>query len=312
MVSSNRCVVGLGPVGSLVALRLAHAGHVPVLVEAHPARRDQVRLSGVQVCDAPPFHPDAVYPDVASAALAAGPFDCILLCVKANDLAGVLPDVASGLGLAGVVVGLHNGMDTEVAMADVLGTQRVVRGVVNFAGAMLPDGCVRQTFFHPPNTLGGLDDRSRAAALHVADLLTQAGLATEAVDDIRPHVWRKVVHLAILAPLCALTRQNMRAALSNREIRKMAQGLLSECIEVGDRLGFACDNGFFERSMRYVLEAGDHPPSMLVDLLRGRPTEVAFINGRVVEAADRLGVPVPLNRAVATLLGAIDASVGPR
>jgi 2-dehydropantoate 2-reductase len=61
--------------------------------------------------------------------------------------------------------------------------------------------------------------------------------------------------------------------------------------------------------MRYVLEAGDHPPSMLVDLLRGRPTEVAFINGRIVEAAERVDVPVPLNRAVAALLGAIDARV---
>lgn len=305
----KRCVVGLGPVGTLVAHRLAAAGAPPVLVESHPPRRDGIARDGVAVRDQAPFVTGIVRPDVRTAAAAHGSFDTVLLCVKATDLAAALPDVAAGTAPDGVVVGLHNGLDTELSMAEVLGPSRVVRGVVNFAGVLEPDGAVRMTFFHPPNYVGGLDARSTAAAQDVAALLTGTGLATEAVPDIRPHVWRKVVHLAILAPLCALTRLDMRSALANREIRKTAQGLLSECIAVGDRLGYACDNGFFERSMRYVLEAGDHPPSMLVDLLRGRPTEVAFINGRIVEAAERVDVPVPLNRAVAALLGAIDASL---
>ncbi len=306
------CVVGLGPVGSMVAHRLAGIGETPVLVEASPRRREQVAGQGIVACDLPAFAIPELFSDVQSAVKVHGPFDIVFLCVKANDLAAAVPQIAPGVTPDGAVIGLHNGLDTESLMASVLGPSRVVRGVVNFAGFLEPDGCVRMTFFHPPNYLGGLDERSSAAAHISADLLTRAGLATEAVSDIRPHVWRKVVHLAILAPLCALTRQDMRVALANREIRKMAQGLLTECIAVGDRLGFACDNGFFERSMRYVLEGGNHPPSMLVDLLRGRPTEVAFINGKVVEVAEQFGVPVPLNRAVATLLGAIDAAAGSR
>lgn len=312
MAFPKRCVVGLGPVGSLVAHRLAGIGEMPALVENHARRREQVTRQGIAVCGAAPFAAPACFPDMDSALAVHGAFDVVLLCVKANDLASTVPAVAPGVAEDGVLVGLHNGLDTEPLMTSSISPWRVLRGVVNFAGVLDPDGCVRKTFFHPPNWLGGLDGRSGTAARDVAALLTRAGLETEAVDDIRPHVWRKVVHLAILAPLCALKRLDMRTALANREIRKMAQGLLTECIAVGDRLGYSCDNGFFERSMRYVLEAGDHPPSMLIDLLRGRPTEVAFINGKVVEFADRLGVPVPLNRAVAALLGAIDASAGSR
>jgi 2-dehydropantoate 2-reductase len=308
----KRCVVGLGPVGSLVSHRLAGIGEPPVLVESHAQRRAQIAGQGILVCGSDPVVPSGCFADMTSAAAAHGPFEVVLLCVKANDLAATVPALVPGVADDGILVGLHNGLDTEPLLTASLGPSRVLRGVVNFAGVLEPDGCIRKTFFHPPNWLGGLDGHSGAAARDVAALLTRAGLETEAVDDIRPHVWRKVVHLAILAPLCALTRLDMRTALANREIRKTAQGLLTECIAVGDRLGYSCDNGFFERSMRYVLEAGDHPPSMLVDLLRGRPTEVAFINGKIVEFADRLGVPVPLNRAVAALLGAIDASAGSR
>jgi 2-dehydropantoate 2-reductase len=48
--------------------------------------------------------------------------------------------------------------------------------------------------------------------------------------------------------------------------------------------------------------------SMLQDIRRRAPTEVNAINGAVVEIADRLGVPAPVNR---TLLNLVRAKVQP-
>jgi arylsulfatase A-like enzyme len=51
-----------------------------------------------------------------------------------------------------------------------------------------------------------------------------------------------------------------------------------------------------------------HVPSMLADVRAGRFTEVDFITGALVREADRLGVPVPLNRALYRLVKARDRS----
>jgi 2-dehydropantoate 2-reductase len=51
-------------------------------------------------------------------------------------------------------------------------------------------------------------------------------------------------------------------------------------------------------------EHRDHKPSMLVDVENGRRTEIESLNGAVVAAGERLGVPTP---RVQTLLALIHA-----
>jgi 2-dehydropantoate 2-reductase len=56
---------------------------------------------------------------------------------------------------------------------------------------------------------------------------------------------------------------------------------------------------------RLVDGYGDLKPSMLQDFERGRPTEIDFINGYVVELGRRLGVPAPANAAIVDTVNAI-------
>ena len=51
-----------------------------------------------------------------------------------------------------------------------------------------------------------------------------------------------------------------------------------------------------------------HYPSMLEDVEAHRPTEVELINGSLIRAAARVGVPVPLQTAVYRLVKAKEAS----
>jgi 2-dehydropantoate 2-reductase len=51
---------------------------------------------------------------------------------------------------------------------------------------------------------------------------------------------------------------------------------------------------------------GGKAPSLQIDVARGRPrSEVEFLNGSVVGHADRLGLPVPVNRFLTKTLLAI-------
>ena len=51
-----------------------------------------------------------------------------------------------------------------------------------------------------------------------------------------------------------------------------------------------------------------HVPSMLEDIRAGRRTEVDFITGALVREAERLGVDVPLHRAMYRLVSAREAA----
>ena len=76
-----------------------------------------------------------------------------------------------------------------------------------------------------------------------------------------------------------------------------------EAVAVARALGYDID--FDERIatiLGLVEKAGPTKASMLQDVEAGRRTEIDVINGAVVRAADEVGVPVPINRALMQLI----------
>ena len=54
--------------------------------------------------------------------------------------------------------------------------------------------------------------------------------------------------------------------------------------------------------MEYMKQAGDHKPSMLIDIEMKRRTEVDFMNGKIIEYGERAGIDTPYNIAVRSLV----------
>lgn len=83
----------------------------------------------------------------------------------------------------------------------------------------------------------------------------------------------------------------------------MVKEIAAEVAEVARARGVGIDLDAVRASIDFACrEHRDHQASMLQDLLAGRRTEVDALNGAVVARADAAGVPVPLNRSLATLV----------
>jgi 2-dehydropantoate 2-reductase len=54
--------------------------------------------------------------------------------------------------------------------------------------------------------------------------------------------------------------------------------------------------------MNYLDKAGHHKTSMHVDIERGSPTEIGFINGKIVEYGKLKGIPTPYNSTIVSLI----------
>jgi 2-dehydropantoate 2-reductase len=137
-------------------------------------------------------------------------------------------------------------------------------------------------------------------------MMTEAGLVTEFTTDIKRYEWEKVILNAALSPVCALTRKLMKDMMDFEVTEGLVEELLREGIRVAEAAGVTFDEGFFEHCVQYLRKAGYHKTSMHVDVERGSPTEIGWINGKIVEQGRALGIETPYNSTITALVKGVE------
>jgi len=299
-------VVGAGPVGCVVAAHLAHAGHQVVLCDVVPALLAPARDPGIRVEGAAEVTGRVAATVQSVDELAADPPELIFVTVKAT----ALPLIASAIEAfhrPGVcVVSWQNGIDTEVVLAEHLPARWVFRAVVNMGVGLPEPGRVQMTFHHPPHWLQGLEEESQVEAEGICAMLTAAGLPTRRAEKIVDRVWQKTILNAALNPVCAVTGKTMSQVLHDPFLFAMVENLVKEGVRVARANEINLGWDYYRYAMKYLDSAGDHKPSMLVDIENRRRTEVDYINGRIVEFAERAGIEAPYNSMIRALVKAVE------
>jgi 2-dehydropantoate 2-reductase len=70
------------------------------------------------------------------------------------------------------------------------------------------------------------------------------------------------------------------------------------------------DEGFFEHGVQYLKKAGYHKPSMLQDIEREAPTEIDWINRKIVEHGRAHSLKTPYNSTIAALIKGLEMESG--
>jgi 2-dehydropantoate 2-reductase len=307
MMSRNLAVVGAGPIGGILAAHLISAGHSVAVVDVWKEHRDRIGAEGLRITGRGEgrIRPARVCASVRE--LEERVPELVFVCTKASDLGEVLDAVGPVLGGSGAVfVSFQNGIDTEAVMARRLGRERVLRGVVHYAGVLTAPGEIRESFSNPPNYLGWLDPAAEAACRDAAALLTSSGLQTEATGEIQRHAWRKTVFNTCIMAVSAVTGLDMQEIMRFGPTERLADGLLEESIAVAAARGFDFGPGFAEQVREFHRHIGPHRPSMLADIEKGRRTENEFLVRRIAEYGDLAGVPVPLHRTLAAVIEGLE------
>lgn len=300
-------VLGLGPVGGILSAYLSTAGHSVYGVdiwEEHLARirADGLRITGV---DERVVKLDEVQTSVA--ALEHREFDYVVVAIKASVMSRVIPDLKELPGEP-MIVSVQNGIDNEEFLGEQFGRDRTMRAVVNYAGVVNSPGVLNMTFFNGPNYLGCLCTDSNCTPTHnFAAMLTVGGLDTEVTDDLKKCIWRKTILNAALTPVCALLDMTMGQVMACQDTYGLVEAILGECLRVAKARGYLFGESFLDDALDYLCRGGDHKPSMVADLKNGLPTEIDYLNGKIVSHGLRLGVPVPINSALTAMMKALES-----
>jgi 2-dehydropantoate 2-reductase len=142
----------------------------------------------------------------------------------------------------------------------------------------------------------------------LAEILNRAGLRVVALLDARGAQWTKLIFDAAVNPVGALTRLHHGAAARFPSTAALYEALLQEGESVARALGITLHGDPRQMIAEGANALTKRNASMLMDVLAKRNTEVEFINGAVAELGEKLGVPVPLNHAIAQLVKGLEHS----
>ncbi len=299
---SRFAVIGAGPVGCVVAAHLASAGHEVTLCDIvedllRPALDPGIEIEGAETLSARVTRTTTHVDELGEFAP-----EVIFVTTKATALP-LIASAIQGFHREGIhVVSWQNGIDTELVLAEALGRPWVMRAVVNFGVGLAGPGRVHMAFHHPPHYVQELDPAGKPAAQAVAAALTGAGLATQHTDQLVNMVWRKTIMNASMNPVCALTGMTMAQAMKDPFVAGIVDQLVKEGVQVARANEISLGWDYYRYCMDYLRTAGDHKPSMLMDVEAKRRTEIDYINGKIVEYGERAGVPTPYNRMVQALV----------
>ena len=299
-------VIGAGPVGCIVAAFLAKGGYEVTLCDVIPDLLDPALDRGIIIEGAENIQQKVSGTLTNIDELATVKPDVIFITVKANALP-LIASAIEGFYRDGMyVVSWQNGIDTELELSKVLGKAPVSRAVVNYGCGLVGPAHVRMPFHHPPHYIQELDPASHPATSAIARALSDCGLPTEHTHEILAMVWRKAVLNSCMNPVCAVTGLTMSRAMNDPIVYQTVDNLVKECLKVARANEINVGWDFYPHAMAYMGSAGDHKPSMLMDIEANRRTEIDYMNGKFVKYGERAGVPTPFNQTLWSLVKGLE------
>jgi len=300
-------IVGAGPVGCIVACFLSRGGYDVTLCDVIPDLLKPALDPGIIIEGAENLQHKVARTCTSIDDLADVDPDVIFITVKAHALPLIASSIEGFYREGMVIISWQNGIDTELEIAKVLGKTHVMRAVVNYGCGLVGPAHVKMPFHHPPHYIQELDPGSRTAAVTVAEVLSKCDLPTEHTEKIISMVWRKSVMNAAMNPVCAVTGLTMSRVMNDPIVYQIVDALAKECIQVARANEIDLGWDFYIYAMDYMRNAGDHKPSMLMDIEANRRTEIDFINGKFVEYGNRTATQTPYNHTLSALVKGLES-----
>jgi 2-dehydropantoate 2-reductase len=302
-------VIGVGAMGSVYAALLAGAGHEIWAVDTDLAQVEAIRARGLHVEGASGDR--VVRVSATSDPLDVGEVDLVVIATKAMHAQEAAQSARPLLGADTTVLTIQNGLGAADVVAEIVGNERLMIGVAGgFGASIVAPGHVH----HHGMELLRLGERRgtvRERTERIAQTWRQAGLAVRTYDDIEQLIWEKLICNVCYSGVCGLLELTVGAVLADPHAWSVAASCAAEALAVGRASGVVLE---IDDCERYVRDFGraipGAKPSLLLDLLAGRPCEIEWINGAVVREGRAVGITVPTNELITSLVLAKEASAG--
>lgn len=294
-------VIGAGAMGSIYAALMADAGNDVIAVDPWVTHVAAINQHGLRVEGASGDR--TVRLPATSDPASVGAVDLVIVATKARDVAAAAESARCMLGPDTAVLAIQNGLGSAERIAHVMARERILLGVIGgFGASMRGPGHAHHNGMEFLK-LGELDGGITTRLTRVARMWRDAGFKVEAVPDIQRLVWEKFICNVAFSGPCALTGRSIGEMLVDRDGWAISSGCAAEAYAVARAKRIAIH---FDDPIVHVRAFGEKisaaRPSLLLDHLARRRSEIDAINGAVPPAAAEHGLAAPINTIVSALV----------
>ena len=288
-------VIGAGAVGGYFGGRLHEAGRdVSFLV--HSRQAETLRAHGLRILS--PFGDATIRPKLVLAHEISGPYDLILLCVKAYSLDAAMNDFAGAVGASTMILPLLNGMRHIDLLANRFGDGTVIGGVCLIVAEMDKENRILQLTKTQELVYGERGGNASARMETLNQTMQGAKFEAKISQDIEQEMWEKWVMLSSLGAATCLMRGNIGEIEAVTGGAGVAMGILAECSAIAAACGHAPGDAFLLRAEKIMTARGSTlTSSMYRDLIKKGRVEVDQILGDLLDRGRRLSLESPLVEA---------------
>lgn len=311
-------VAGAGSIGCFVGGMLAASGRKVALL-ARPRVIGEIEANGLRLTSFEGFERTIAASELT---LSDNPSvfanaNVVLVTVKSADTADIADLIAQHAPEDAVIVSLQNGVGNVGVLRQRLPGRRVLAAMVPFNVVAPGEGR-----FHRATSGDIMVEQDEAGT---AGQLSVPGLTMRATDNIAGVQWGKLL-VNLNNALNALSGLPLRRQLADRRWRRLLADQVAEGLAAIRTEGIKpvsptpvpsgwtpsllrLPDTIFQMLLGRTMKIGPEArSSMSEDLQRGRRTEIDYLQGVVVEIAERHGLEVPLSRRIVALIKQAEAA----
>lgn len=295
-------VMGVGAMGSVYSALFADAGHEVWAVDTWADHVEMINQQGLRLEGA---SGDRVVTSIRATTdvTEVGPCDLCLIATKASGVGPAARAAAPVIGPDALVLTIQNGLGAGDRIAQHIKPDNVLLGVADGFGASItsPGHAHHNSMklIRIGELGGGLTPR-----LQVVEKVWQdAGFHAKAFGNITQLIWEKFLCNVTFSAPCTTFNETVGELMANPDHWAIALGAMAEAYEISRAKDIPLS---IHDPVAYVTTFGagmpNARPSMLLDHMAGRVSELDAINGIVPVLGREVGVATPYNDTLTAIL----------
>lgn len=286
----NIVVIGAGAIGSFYGAKLSKLNDVTLA--ARKKHADKINKDGLKVTG---MENKTYRLRAVEKIKSIGDKSLILLTTKVYGSKDAISGIKGLIKKDTVVLCLQNGLYSENIVKSIIGKKcRILRAITNFGASFLKPGIVKY------NNYSYTAIEKSPISEELAGNFSKCGLNAHASQDIKKDMWKKLVFNCVLNPVTSILGIENRG-ISDEKLNPLKKLIVGECLKVAEKDGVRFDIDFM-KILNTEFRLSRNISSMQQDLLKGKCTEIDYLNGAVAELGKKYGISCPVNEALVAII----------